>query len=485
MSLALDGTNANKGKGKGKGKRWAALLALYLAMFMNVLDVSVVNLALPSIRQGLGATETELEWVIVVYVLAFAAGLLPFGRFGDVAGRDRVFRWGVAGFSLSSLACGLAPDIAVLITARAVQGFFAAMMVPQVLAIVHVLFQGGEKGKAIGLFGSVSALGAVAGPLVGGAVVAVDLFGLGWRPIFLMNLPIGVFSFLAALRFLPSLESDSRVRPDWPGTVLFTLAVLVLVFPLVEGRRLGWPIWCFALIGAGAVLAVLFFRQQQRNARRGRAQLLPVSLTRDRVFVSGLVFLPLFFSCLMGLFFMLAVLLQSGLGLSPMTAGLTLAPHPAGVILASVLTGRLGGRWLAQRLAIAALIVLGGLIAVRLALSGGAAPVALMLPLLVVGLGTGTAIPALFQLVLSRVAPTDAGAGSGALQAFQQVGMALGVAIQGQIFFQGLGLEAGEPAYVGAAMATLLYPIGVCGLLAVLCLIFVVRFSAGRTESSA
>ena len=480
MSFVPDGLEKNDARGEENGGRWAALLALYLAMFMTILDVSVVNLALPSIRQGLGATDTELEWVLVVYVLSFAAGLLPFGRFGDVAGRDKVFHWGVTGFTLSSLVCGLAPDVAALIAARAAQGLCAAAMVPQVLAIVHVIFTGADKGKAIGLFGAVSALGAVAGPLVGGAVVSADLYSLGWRPIFLMNLPIGLISLFGVLRFLPPLPGGSGVRPDWLGTVLFALSVTALVFPLVEGRQYGWPLWCVALTGLGTALAVLFFRRQQVNARQGRAQLLPVSLTRDRVFVSGLVFITFFFSCLMGMFFMLAVLLQSGLGLDAMKAGLTLVPHPAGVMIASALTGRLGGRWLAVRIAAATFVVLCGLVAIRFVVSTAAVPDALMLPLLVVGLGTGTAIPALFQLVLSRVASADAGAGSGALQAFQQVGMALGVGIQGQIFFQNLDPTSVKTAYLQAAEATLLYPIGICGLLAVLAAAFAIRCNTAR-----
>ncbi|TYC65147.1 MFS transporter [Stappia sp. BW2] len=462
MSLLFDGAAG------GRPNRWAALVALYLAMFMNILDVTVVNLALPSIRQGLGATDTQLEWVLVVYVLAFAAGLLPFGRFGDVAGRGRMFRWGVAGFTVSSLACGLAPDITFLIASRALQGLCAAMMVPQVLAIVHVIFPAEEKGKAIGLFGSVSALGAVAGPLLGGAIVAADLFGLGWRPIFLINLPVGLISLAGALRFLPQLETENRVTPDWAGTFFFVVAVLALVFPLVEGRQFGWPVWCFALMGLSAVLAVLFYRLQRRKARLGRAQLLPVVLTRDRVFVAGVAFVALFFSSLAGLFFMMALFLQAGLGLSPMMAGFILAPHPVGVILASTLTGRFGTRYQAARISLAMLAVFCGLFAARLLISQGTPASLLVVPFLIVGLGTGATIPALFQLVLSRVSGPDAGAGSGVLQAFQQIGMALGIAVQGQIFFHGLAGARSEALYREAAASTLLYPVGVCCVLTLL-----------------
>lgn len=468
-------TLARPGAVDGSGNRWAALAALYLAMFMNILDISVVNLALPVIREDLGASDTELEWVLVVYVLTFAAGLLPFGRFGDVVGRDRLFRYGVAGFTLSSLACGLAPDILTLIVSRGLQGLCGAAMVPQVLAIVHVIFTDQEKGRAIGLFGSVSALGAVAGPLVGGVLVSADLFGLGWRPIFLINLPIGLVSVIGALHFLPDLGSDSRVAPDWTGTALFALAVLALVFPLVEGRQFGWPAWCFVLMALGAGLGVLFYLQQLWKARQGRAQLLPVSLTRDRVFVQGVLFVTACFSGLAGLFFMLAIYLQSGLGLSPLDAGLTLAPHPLGVMLASYGTGRFAGGRPGLRIALGALTVLCGLTALRLLISGAdtsAVLLVLLVPLFAVGLGTGALIPALFQRVLSRVAGADAGAGSGVLQAFQQVGMALGIALQGQIFFQTLGQPAEAGAFLPAAETTLLYPLGVYAVLALSALLW-------------
>lgn len=468
-SANLDG-DANGEAERGHDYRWRALAALYLAMFMTILDVSVVNLALPSIRADLDASDSDVEWVLVVYVLVFAAALLPFGRFGDVAGRDRMFRWGVAGFSLSSLACGLAPDIFSLIMARALQGLSAAALVPQVLAIVHVLFPDRQKGRAIGLFGTVGALGAVAGPLIGGVLVSADIAGTGWRPIFLINLPIGLISMAAAFRYVPVLKSAARVMPDWRGTVLFALAVLALVFPLVEGRQFGWPIWCFGLVVLGTVFGGLFYRQQLRNARTGRAQLLPVVLTRDRIFVAGVLYSSVFFSCLAGLFFMLAIYLQSGLGLTPLEAGLMLAAHPAGVILASYATGRLGGRLPVLRITLGTLTVLGGLVAFRLAAGdagGSGIPAGLLMPLLAVGLGTGTLIPALFQRVLSRVSGEDAGAGAGVLQAFQQVGMALGVAIQGQIFFQVLGHAPEATDYLPAARMTLAYPIAVLAVLPV------------------
>ncbi|GAB4510920.1 MAG: MFS transporter [Roseibium sp.] len=470
-------TLARAGAAGEGGNRWAALAALYLAMFMNILDISVVNLALPVIRADLGASDTELEWVLIVYVLTFAAGLLPFGRFGDVLGRGRLFCWGVAGFTVSSLACGVATDTTALIACRGAQGLSAAMMVPQVLAIVHVMFAEEEKGRAIGLFGSVSALGAVAGPLVGGVLVWADVFGLGWRPIFLINLPFGLVSLYGALRFLPDLRNEFRLKPDWAGALLFTLAVVALVFPLVEGRQFGWPFWCFGLIGLSAVLAVLFLQVQRRKAIQDLPQLLPVALIGDNVFLAGVLFVAAFFSAIAGLFFMMAIYLQAGLGLTPLFVGLVLAPHPVGVIVASAFSGRFATRWFSGRIVASTLMVLCALVAIQFVVVSGRAPETLLLPFLLLGLGVGTGIPALFQMVLSRVGGVDAGAGSGVLQAFQQVGMAFGIAIQGQIFFQMLGAGMSEASYRQAAQATLAYPTGV---LAGLFCLTVIRWSRFR-----
>ncbi|WP_299816972.1 MFS transporter [uncultured Roseibium sp.] len=461
-------------------RRRAVLAALYLAMFMNILDVSAVNLALPSIREGLDASATDLEWVLVIYVLTFAAGLLPFGRFGDVIGRERVFMWGVAGFSLSSLACGLAPDIGSLVVSRAVQGVAAAMMVPQVLAIMRVIFPEEERGKAIALFGTISALGAVAGPLVGGVIVSADIAGLGWRPIFLINIPVGMFSLYGAWRFVPKIRAGERVTSDWAGTILFAMAIAGFVFPLVEGRQFGWPLWCFALMALSAGLGGLFLKLQARRAAAGLAQLLPTVLLSDRMFVYGLATVCAFFSGLAGVFFVLAIFLQSGLGLSPLAAGIALAPHPVGVMIGSYLSARLGGRTPGQRVAIGIFILFLGMVSVRLAtvgtlLAGGD----FLLPLLTVGLGTGVAIAALFQSILARVSGPDAGAGSGVLQAFQQIGIALGIALQGQIFFYVLGASSSPSAYLAAARAALLYPAGVF-LLLTLTAVLAMKSQGGR-----
>ncbi|MET1411209.1 MFS transporter [Roseibium sp. HPY-6] len=454
----------------GARHRPLAVAALFLAAFMNILDVTIVNLALPAIRTELNATTTQLEWVLIIYVLTFAAGLLPFGRFGDSFGRKRVFCVGVGGFLGSSVVCGLAPDIQTLIVARAVQGLTAAMMIPQVLAIVHVIFSAEEKGKVIGLFGTVNALGAVAGPLLGGVLITANIAGLGWRPIFLMNVPFCLLSLIIALRFVPRIEVSVRTRPDWTGAVLFAAAIGCVIYPLTEGRHLGWPWWCFGLIVLAAALAALFVHMQMLHARLGLSQILPAKLISDSAFMRGLVIVTAFFSGIAGIHFMLAIVLQSGFALTPLQAGLATAPHPIGVMIASTLTGRLGNRWLQMRMVVGGGLLLVGMVWVRSVLGQNSADITfadLFLPMLVVGLGMGTAIAAMFQSVLIRVSPADAGAGSGVLQAAQQVGIAVGIGIVGQIFFATLDPSESRTDYVRAAQTALLFPVGIYLLLVI------------------
>lgn len=453
-------------------ERWAAMSVLFLASFMNLVDVTIVNVALPAIRSGLAASSTELEWVSAAYVLAFAAGLLPFGRFGDIFGRRRIFVIGLAGFTLSSALCGAAPDIGFLIAARSMQGIAGAMMVPQVLAIVHVIFAPGEKARVFGLFGTVSSLGSVAGPVLGGALISGDIAGLGWRPIFLINIPLGIVALIGTMRWVPVVPREVNIRVDWVGTALFAGAVVVFVLPIIEGRNFGWPWWILALMAASPVLGWLFWRVQKRQAALGLSELLPVRLLKNHRFVSGLVLVTAFFSGIPGLFFVLAIFFQTGLGMTPLQSGLATAPFPIGVMVATALMGRLGENRVNQRIALGAAGLATGMAFLHLVTrqtEGVADSVRFIAPLLLCGFSMGIAIAALFQNVLAWVPAEDAGAGSGTLQAFQQVGAVLGIAIVGQIFFATLAADerTDGQTYVDAAAAATLYPITVFVCIAV------------------
>lgn len=446
-------------------RRWIALATLLLAAFMNLIDVSIVNVALPSMQQNLGATSSQIQWVVGGYVLAFALGLLPFGRLGDIVGRRRMFLTGVTCFTGCSLLCGVAPSIEFLMGARLLQGLAGAMMMPQVLAIVQVTFPHDERGTAFSYFGLSAGLATVAGPLIGGVLINDNLFGLDWRPIFLVNLPIGIFTVIAAWFVLRRTPPHPGLKLDLVGVGLATLTVLGFIFPLNEGRDYGWPIWIFAIMVAGAAVATLFVLWERRRQREGKPELLPYSLITNRNFVIGIFMTMTFFSALPGFFMVLALFLQQGFGFTPLQSGLATVPFPVGVLTASLLSGRLGGRILRARLIVGVVIVASAMIALRFVVLGigdTVNPWHLTAPLVVGGFGMGTAIGALFQTILLGVPGRDAGSGSGALQAFQQIGGAFGVAIVGQAFFASLfvaaaGAKPDHPDYVHAMSNAMIY----------------------------
>lgn len=451
--------------------RWLAMASLFLAAFINLIDVTIVNVALPSIRAGLQATDAQVEWIAAAYILTFAIGLLPFGRFGDLWGRRRLFLIGLSGFAVTSTLCGLAPTIDSLIVARAFQGACGAMMVPQVLAIVHVIFPSEEKGRVIGIFGAVMSLGSVAGPLIGGLLIAMDIGGMTWRPIFLINLPLAVASLCGVMRWVAKSPIETKQSPDWGGAILLAVLVFCLVFPLIEGRSFGWPWWSFVLLGCVVPLAMAFATIEQRRARSGHSQLINITLLRNRDFLAGLGMITLFFSGIPGLFMVLALCLQSGLGLSALESGLTTAPFPIGVMIASTFSGRFGLRHIRPRLLVGAVLLCAGMSMLHLAVQisdTSNLSVLLIAPLLTCGLGMGASTSALFVSILDGVDKSEAGTGAGALQAFQQIGSAMGIAIVGQIFFAALSSEQPQAVnYVFASRQAVLYPIAVYAVLTV------------------
>lgn len=448
-------------------RRWLALGILLLAGFMNLVDISIVNVALPRMQESMGATSAQIEWVAAAYVLAFALGLLPFGRLGDRIGRKRMFIAGVSGFTLFSLLCGMAPDMNALIIARVFQGFCGAMMMPQVLALAQVMFPPRERALAFSLFGLSAGLASVAGPLVGGLLINVDLFGLDWRPIFLVNLPVGILAAVAASIVVPATGANPELRNDWGGIAIAAFSVFLLIFPLVEGHTYHWPAWSFAMIAVAIAGFAAFVLHERRRARRGASQLLPVALLANGNFLLGSAMTVVFFSGVSGFFLVLAVFLQSGFGFSPLQSGLTTTPFPIGVLVASAVSGRLGMRWSRQRIVLGALSLVAGMLMLRYVV-GQTVDVLdhwrLVVPLMLCGFGLGVGISPMFQTVLSGVPPRDAGSGSGALQSFQQMGSALGIAINGQIFFSSLSdrFAAGStphPAFVGSLEGALVYEV--------------------------
>lgn len=445
--------------GEAHPQRWIGLAILLLAGFMNLIDVTIVNVALPRLQAGFAATSSQIEWVAAAYVLAFALGLLPLGRLGDAIGRKRMFLIGVTSFTVFSAFCGMAPSMPSLIASRVFQGLSGAMMMPQVLAIAQIMFPPEERAFAFSFFGLSAGLASVAGPLTGGLLINADLWGLDWRPIFLVNIPIGIGAVIAGRALIPDLPSHPNLTHDFGGIAIAGVSLVALIYPLIEGHGLGWPAWTFVMIAASFAGLALFYAYERRRQRLGRSELLPVMLLSDRNFLTGIIMTMVFFSGIAGFFLVLAVFLQTGFGFTPLQSGLTTVPFPFGVLIASLVTGRLGGRWPRRRVAAGSLIVAAGmaLLGFQVANVGDAVDHWKFLPpLFVSGLGLGIGISSLFQTVLANVPHRDAGAGAGALQSLQQVGSALGIAVTGQIFFSTLANRlAGQTPRHGAFVASL------------------------------
>jgi len=265
--LALAGANGSAPSSLDP-RRWAALVVILVAGFMDLLDVTIVNVAGPSILRDLHAGYAQFEWVISGYLLGFAALLITGGRLGDIFGRKRVFLFGVAGFTVASALCGVAVNPGMLIGARFFEGAMAGLMVPQILAIMHVTFPRQERGKVFGIWGSVLGSASVAGVILGGVLVQWNLAGWQWRPIFLVNIPVGAAALAAAWFVVPESRSPAALRLDLVGMVLAITGVLLLVYPLTEGRTLGWPAWTFGLMAGSAVVMAVFVAYQRRRTRR-------------------------------------------------------------------------------------------------------------------------------------------------------------------------------------------------------------------------
>lgn len=465
----MSATHFNTTSAEPDPRRWVALAILLLASFMNLIDVTIVNVALPAMQANLNANSSQIEWVVAAYVLSFALFLLPFGRLGDIVGRRGMFIIGVAAFTVGSALCGMAPTIETLIGARVLQGIAGAMMTPQVLSIVSVIFPPKERGFAFSFFGLTAGLASVAGPIAGGLLISANLGGLDWRPIFLINIPLGLAAIVLAWRFVPRITPHPGLTNDFVGIVLFGLSIVAIVFPLVEGRVYGWPLWAFGLIVAGLFGLVVFYLWEKRRNREGKTELLPIPLFQSRNFVVGTAMTLIFFSGVPGLFMILAIFFQSGFGLTPLDSGLTTVPFPIGVLVISIIGGRLGSRFLSQRVALGAVLLAGGMFYLRWTIGNVGTTIdhwAFVPPLFIAGAGLGFAVSALFQTILQGVPGKDAGSASGALQAFQQVGAALGVALVGEIFFSSLehavewGATSQTSAFVNAASNAAWYEIG-------------------------
>jgi MFS family permease len=432
-------------------RRWWALPILLVGSFLSFLDFFVVNIALPSIRDDLGARAAELQLVVAVYGIGFAVSLITGGRLGDIFGRKRVFLLGMGGFALASVLCGLAVNPTMLIASRVVQAVTAATLTPQVLAIIRVTFAPQERAFAIGLYGTSMGFASIVAQVVGGSLVSLDLFGWSWRPIFLINVPIGLLAIGAGTWVLRESRMERRPSLDLVGVGLVSLALMLLIFPLVEGREAGWPAWSFAMLAASIPVLAGFICYEQLVVRRGRAPLVALHLFRVPTIAYGLVVSLVFFSGLGVFFVVLTVFLQSGLGYSAFDAGLMFLPFAVGFSAASSVSGPIAVRVAGQLLELGMVLMVVGLAGVVIVAQSE--PLLMVPGFLVYGLGQGLAQPGMINAVVGSagVSGEDAGAAAGLFLTVAQSSIALGVAAIGDVFFAWLG-DAPDATDYGAAL---------------------------------
>jgi MFS family permease len=411
---------------------------------MNLLDATIVQVAAPTMRAELGGSAADLQWFSAAYTLPFAVLLITGGRLGDIAGRRRVFRIGVAVFLLASLACALAPTAGTLIAFRVVQGAAAAAVIPQTIGLIKAMFDRDEVARALGTIGPVMGLAGVAGPVLGGVLTHADLFGSSWRAVFLVNAPLAV-AVLALTNRIHEDRAPRRPGLDPLGTALVVIAATLIVYPLIGSGGGGSrePIWSWPAVGAGVLVLTLFAVQQRHVARTGGKSLIETSLFTARAFPAALVTSTLFFAAVNGLMLVIIVHLQLGIGANALTAALTLLPWSLGLGATSYLAGSRLVPLYGDRIMFAGLAVLllgtGAAISAYLATDPGQYPALLLPGLAVCGLGIGLFTPAFFTSALHHVRPQEIGSAAELLNTVQQfgatLGATLGVAVLGTLFF--------------------------------------------------
>lgn len=446
-------------------RRWWALPVILVGSFLSFLDFFIVNIALPAMRDDLGARPAELQFVVAGYVIGFSVFLITGGRLGDIFGRKRVFLLGLTGFTLASALCSLAATPGILIASRVLQAITAATLVPQVLAIIRVEFPAPERPLAIGLYGTSMGFASIVAQLLGGLLVSMDLFGWSWRLIFLVNIPIGLVAVVVASRMIRESRHPNRPTVDLVGVGLASLGLFLLIYPLVEGREAGWPAWSFAMLLATLPVLVGFVCYERRVVRRGRSPLVALHLFQVATVTLGLVVSVMFFSGLGVFFVVLTVFFQEGFGYSAFSAGLMFLPFAVGFSGASAVSGPIATRIGARIVNLGTFLMILGLLGIiALARLAHADPVTaamdwrMLVPIfLIYGLGQGLAQPALINTVIgsSGVSGEDAGSAAGLFLTTAQSSIALGVAAIGDVFFAQLGARPNAATYVDALSGAL------------------------------
>jgi EmrB/QacA subfamily drug resistance transporter len=447
--------------------RWKALSVCLVAGFMTLLDISIVNVALPSIQQGLGAGENELSWIVSGYALAFGLLLVPAGRLGDARGRRPSFEVGLALFTLASIACGLAPNATLLVVARLLQGVAGGILTPQVSGLIQSLFRGEERGRAFGLFGATVGISTAVGPLLGGGIISVFGAHDGWRYVFFVNVPIGLVALPLAHKLIPHRPREGTRSSDLDpvGVLLLGAAVICVLLPLIEQQTWHSPLRLL-LYPVSAVLLLAFLLWERSYRARGREPVVDLELFARRSYTLGAGVGLLYFAGFTGVFFIYTQFLQDGLGYSALLAGLAVTPFALGSAVAAAIGGRLVTRLGRPLVTVGLLVVMLGLSGTYVAtdlVQGREVGWAAALPLLVAGLGSGLVITPNITLTLSDVPVRRAGIAGGVLQTGQRIGAAAGIAATGSVFYGALR-RGGPPHWDLAFRQGLLVIILIVGL---------------------
>ncbi|MEN9715134.1 MAG: hypothetical protein RJA35_601 [Actinomycetota bacterium] len=436
--------NAYANPVKAPRKSWLALAVVLAGLFMALIDSTIVNVALPSIRTSLNADESTLSWIVSGYALTFGLALIPAGRLGDRLGHKWVFIVGLVLFTIASAYCGLAQNSFDIIVGRLLQGLAAGIYVPAVAAFTQLLFQGRERGKAFAIMGSIIGISSAIGQLTGGLLIQAFGADTGWRWVFFVNLPIGIVTAIAAIRLLPGgdAHADKSNRMDWLGIVLLSASLTAVLIPLIQGQQEGWPAWIWWTMAAGIVGVFLFAVWEVFFTKRGGSALVPPRLFHHVSFTFGAILALVYFAAMVSIFFTLSLLWQGGLGHTALESGLMVLPFALGTAVFSSQSSRWAAKLGRTVLIIgAALLVVGLGITLAILNNFAAADVTawVLLPgLLIAGAGNGIFLAPNVQFIVATVDNSEAGAASGVVQTMQRLGAAIGVAVIGSILFSSL-----------------------------------------------
>jgi EmrB/QacA subfamily drug resistance transporter len=438
-------------------RHWLALAVLLVGAFMALLDTTIVNVAIPTIRTSLAASNATLSWIVSGYALAFGLALIPAGRVGDRLGHKWVFIVGLSLFTVASLACGLARDDVQLITARAVQGLAGGMFFTPITALIQLMFSDRKRARAFAVLGATIGFSVALGPLVGGLIIQASGTETGWRLVFDVNIPLGVLAVIAAVMLLPGGAEKAGTAADWPGLVLLSAGLVALLTPLIEGQQAGWPLWTYASMAGALALLAVFALWERHVEKTGADPLVPPRLFAHASFTGGVLLALVYFAAFTSIFFTIALLWQAGLGHTALQSGLVLTPFAIGLIggasQSDALAARFGRTVLIAGLGMVAVGVTAVWLLLALTPSAGYSGWQLVAPLLIAGVGSGLFIAPNVDLIVATVDPGDAGAASGVIGTAQRVGSAIGIAIIGTVLFGTLHVSSAGPNAVALAFA--------------------------------